>query len=161
MESLKEEVIRVHGCKEHVVLENNSYCVSLLKFTEPRDFVICSTETKRNCSTQDITEIFTCMTEFIKNNSEISPCYSIIDITKTDAFTLQQLSTAADAFKKVKSFLETRLVGTVVKLNDECSNDGFLGNAFKRLYTPVRPVKWYTEPGDCSGFITEWEEKMK
>lgn len=161
MESLKEEVIRVHGCKEHKVLENQSYCVSLLKFTEPRDFVICSTETKRNCSTQDISEIFTCMTEFMKNNPETSPCYSLIDVTKTDAFTLQQISTAADAFKNVKTFLETRLVGTVVKVSDESYNDGFLGNAFKRLYTPVRPVRWYEEPGDGAGFITEWEEKMK
>jgi hypothetical protein len=161
MESLKAEVIRVHGCEEHIVMENNSYCVSLLKFTQPRDFVVCSTETKRNCSKQDITEIFACMTEFIKNNPEISPCYSLIDVTRTDAFTLQQLSAAADAFKNVKSFLETRLVGTVVKVSDDNYNDGFLSSAFKRLYTPVRPVKWYNEPGDGSGFITEWEEKMK
>lgn len=161
MESLKQEVIRIHKCQEHIVLDNNNYCVSLLKFTEPRDFVICSTETKRNCSTQDIADIFTCMTEFIKNNPETSPCYSLIDVTKTDAFTLQQLATAADAFKKVKKFLETRLVGTVVKVGDYNDNDGFLGNAFKRLYTPVRPVKWHEEPGDGADFITEWEEKMK
>tara|TARA_Y100000389_G_C17459018_1_gene520281 strand:- start:3107 stop:3412 length:306 start_codon:yes stop_codon:yes gene_type:complete len=101
------------------------------------------------------------MTEFIKNNPETSPCYSLIDVTKTDAFTLQQLATAADAFKKVKKFLETRLVGTVVKVGDYNDNDGFLGNAFKRLYTPVRPVKWHEEPGDGADFITEWEEKMK
>ena len=161
MESLKEEVIRVHGCKEHKVLENQSYCVSLLKFTEPRDFVTVSTETKRNCSTQDISEIFTCMTEFIKNNPETSPCYYLIDVTKTDAFTLQQLSTAADAFKNVKTFMETRLVGTVVRVSDENYNDGFLSNAFRRLYTPVRPLKWYKDPGDASGFITTWEENMK
>ena len=161
MESLKEEVIRVHGCEEHVVLENDSYCVSLLKFKKPRDFVICSTETKRNCSSNDISEIFTCMTEFIKNNPEASPCYSLIDVTKTDAYTLQQLKTAADAFKSVKTYLETRLVGTVMKVCDEHYNDGFLGNAFKRLYTPVRPVKWYEEAGDGADFITEWEDKMK
>ena len=161
MGALKQEILQVHECKEHVVLENESYCVSLLKFTHPREFVICSSETKRNCSTQDIVEIFTCMEEFIKNNPEVSPCYFLIDVTKTDAFTLQQLSMAADAFKKVKSFMETRLVGTVVKAGDESYNDSFLGNAFKRLYTPVRPVKWYEELGDGSGFITEWEEKMK
>jgi hypothetical protein len=161
MTSLKGEILNELDCEEHVVLQNDSYCVSLLKFTKPRDFVVCSTETKRNCSTQDIAEIFTCMTEFIKNNSETSPCYSLIDVTKTDAFTLQQLSTAAEAFKAVKSFLETRLVGTIVKVGDENYNDGFLANAFRRLYTPVRPVQWYEQPGDGSGFIKEWEEKMK
>lgn len=161
MESLKQEIINVHGCKEHIVLENNSYCVSLLKFTEHRDFVICSTETKRNCTTKDIDEIFTCMTEFLKNNPEISPCYAIIDVTKTDAFTLQQLSTAANAFNNVKSFLETRLVGSVVKVADDNFNDGYLCPMFKRLYTPVRPVKWYQKPGDGADFITEWEEKIK
>uniref|UniRef100_A0A6C0J082 Uncharacterized protein n=1 Tax=viral metagenome TaxID=1070528 RepID=A0A6C0J082_9ZZZZ len=160
MESLKEEVIRVHGCKEEVVMENESYCVSLLQFTNPRAFMICSTETKRNCSTQDIKEIFTCMTEFIKNNSELSPCYSFIDVTKTDVFTIQLLSTAADTFKNCKSFLETRLIGTVMKVDDEIFNNGFLSKALQRLYTPVRPVKWYRKPGDGSGFITEWEEKL-
>lgn len=161
MESLKKEIIRCHNCEEHVVLENESYCISLLKFNSPREFVVCSTETKRNCNKKDIEDIFACMTEFIKNNPEISPCYAIIDVTKTDAFTLTQLSTAADAFKKVKSYLETRLVGTVVKVSDDNYNDGFLSSAFKRLYTPVRPVKWYEQPGDGSGFIKEWEEKMK
>lgn len=161
MESLKQEILNHHQCTEHVVLQNDSYIISLLKFSTPRDFVVCSTETKKNCSSQDIAEIFTCMTEFIKNNPEISPCYGLIDVTKTDAFTLQQLSTAANAFKNVKPYLQTRLVGTIVKVNDENYNDGFLSNAFKRLYTPVRPVKWYENPGDASAFITEWEEKMR
>ena len=159
--SLKEEILNEFKCEEHIVLQNDSYCVSLLKFTHPRNFVVCSTETKRNCSTKDVAEIFTCMAEFIKNNPESSPCYSIIDVTKTDAFTLQQLSAAAETLKAIKSFLETRLVGTIVKMGDESYNDGFLTNAFRRLYTPVRPVKWYQEPGDGSGFIREWEERMK
>lgn len=161
METLKQEVIRHFKCEEHVVLETESYCVSLIKFTYPREFIVCSTETKRNCNKKEIGDIFACMTEFLKNNPETSPCYSIIDVTKTDAFTLAQLSAAADAFKNVKSYLETRLIGTVVKVGDENYNDGFLGSAFRRLYTPVRPVKWYENPGDGYEFIEEWEEKMK
>ena len=161
MESLKQEVIRVHKCEEHIVLENDSYVVSLLKFLSPRDFVVCCCETKRNCNLQDMTEIFACMTQFITNNPEASPCYSLVDVTKTDAYTLQQLKVAADAFTQVKSYLETRLVGTVIKVNEDNLNDGFLTTAFKKLYTPVRPVKWYEQPGDGAEFITEWEEKMR
>jgi hypothetical protein len=101
------------------------------------------------------------MTQFITNNPEASPCYSLVDVTKTDAYTLQQLKVAADAFTQVKSYLETRLVGTVIKVNEDNLNDGFLTTAFKKLYTPVRPVKWYEQPGDGAEFITEWEEKMR
>lgn len=161
MESLKNEVIRVHNCTEHVVIENDSYVVSLLQFEKPRNFVVCSTETKRNCTLQDVDEIFACMTEFIKNNPECSPCYSLIDVTKTDAFTLTQLKTAATQFKSCKKFIETRLIGTVIKVSDDTFNDGFLSAAFQRLYTPVRPIKWYKSENDGSNFITEWEEKLQ
>lgn len=157
MESLKDEVLRMHNCIEHVVKDTDSYQISLLKFEHPRDFIACSVETKGNCTQQDISEIFEAMTAFIKNNPESSPCYSLIDVTRTDAFTLQQLTMAANAFNSVKSYIQTRLVGTVVKVGEENYHDGIMSKAFKRLYTPVRPVVWYQKSGDCSNFITEWE----
>lgn len=161
METLKQEVMRGHKCTEHVVVDDPSYVVSLLKFSTPREFIVCSAESKGNFSRHQTDEIFACLTEFIKNNPEDAPCYCLLDVTRTDVFTLQQLQTASAAFGAVRSYLETRLVGTVVKVGDEQFNDGFLTAAFKRLYTPVRPVRWYTRPGDGAGFITEWEERLR
>jgi len=108
----------------------------------------------------DTKEIFACMTQFIKNNDESSPCYSFIDVSKTDAFTLQQLKYAAEAFNAVKRFIQTRLVGSVIKVGEDQFNDGFLSMTFKKLYTPIRPICWYETEGEASAFVTKWEEKM-
>lgn len=160
MQSPKEEIIDSFDCSEHVVLDKESYKISLLKLLSPREFVICCTETKRNCSKQDVEEIFACLLEFIKNNPETSPCYSIMDVSKTDAYTLQQLKIAADAFNSIQHLLKTRLVGSIVKVNEENSSDNILSSTFKRLYTPIRPIQYYEHDGEASSFIKEWEQKL-
>lgn len=160
MESLKEEVIRLHECTEHNVLERVSFRVSLLKFSSPREFVACSVETKGNCNLQDTLEIVVCMTEFLKNNPEISPCYFLLDISMTDAFTLKQVSVVADALKDIKSYVVTRLVGSVIRVGDHFSYSNQIAKMLQSVYTPVRPLLWYKDPGDGASFIAEWEEKM-
>lgn len=158
--SLIDELISGHGATEHVVFDKASFKVSLLKVFGKREFVICACETKKNLTMNDTAELFACMTEFIKNNDESSPCYSFIDVSKTDAFTLQQLKYAAESFKAVKTFIQTRLVGSVIKVGEDQFNDGFLSMTFKKLYTPIRPICWHEAEGQGSAFVTEWEEKM-
>ncbi len=160
METLKQEVIRLHKCTEHVVIDEPSYVISLLKFDGRRSFTVCSAESKGNLSNAAIEEIFSCLTEFIKNNPEDSPCYCLIDTTNTELFTLHHLQTASATLRSVRTYLETRLIGSVVKISADHYHDGFLTKTFKRLYTPVRPVKWYNEEGDGANFITEWETKI-
>lgn len=161
MESLKEEIMRVHKCAEHVVIESNSYTVSLLQFTDPREFVVISTETRGKCSLDDVNAIFACMTEFMENNPENSPCYCIIDLSRTDTFTLQQIHAAAESLIKIKALLETRLVGSIIKVNEDQSDNGYVTNLFQRIYTPVRPILWYNSPGEGSEFIRKWEDELK
>lgn len=158
--SLIEELVNSHAATEHVVLDKESYRVSLLKVMGKREFVICACETKKNLNMNDTREIFACMTQFIKNNEESSPCYSFIDVSKTDAFTLQQLKYAAESFTAVKQYIQTRLVGSVIKVGEDQYNDGFLSTTFKKLYTPIRPICWYEEPGQGSAFVRDWEDKM-
>lgn len=157
---MKQEIKDYYKCDEHVVIQSSSYIISLLNVISGREFSICSLETKKNLKSIEIQEIFACLQEFLTNVSEKSPCYVAIDVSKTDAFTISQLQHAANIFKKMKPYLETRLVGSIVKICDENHNDSFLTKAFHRLYTPIRPVLWWRKDGEAVNFIREWESKL-
>tara|TARA_Y100001936_G_scaffold252902_1_gene314771 strand:- start:2956 stop:3456 length:501 start_codon:yes stop_codon:yes gene_type:complete len=157
-----DELVASRNFIEHIVIDKDTYKVSLLKSTkkQKREFSICAAETKKNISLTDAQEIFACVTEFIKNNPQVSPCYSILDVSKTETFTLHQLKYAASAFMSIKSFIESSLVGTILKISDTDQEDSFIVQAFQALYTPIRPICWYNNPGDAEKFVKECEEKL-
>lgn len=151
-------------CNRQSVYSTEVYAIDLLKFdVDPavRNFQVAVVTTKKNCKQVDVEQMFRAITEFVQNTSEENPCYVLIDVTKTDAFTLEQLKFAAAAFKAVRSYLETRLVGSMVKVSDDAYEDTYLSQAFRKLYTPVRPVCWWRKDGDFKAFVEEWEAKLQ
>lgn len=149
-------------CHKQPVLSTDAYTVDLLKFglNNTREFMVACVTTKRNCKKKEVEEMFKAVTEFVKNTPEANPCYVLIDVAKTDAFTLEQLKYAAASFKAVRPFLVTRLVGTMVKISEDSYQDSYLSKAFRKLYTPVRPVCWWRKPDDFKDFVNKWEAEF-
>lgn len=155
-----EEVVSAFACTKSVVASTDAYEIVILKLAAPRSFMILSLQTKRNCKQHEIEEVFGAMVDFIKKTLVSQPCYYILDISKTDAISLGQLKHAAFMLHSVRQELETRLVGTVLKVDEDTYQDSYLASMFQKLYTPVRPICWWRAPGDAVGFIREWEHKM-
>jgi hypothetical protein len=159
VQTLKEEVMGGHNSVEHVVLDTSSYTVSILEFNESRKFSAVSAETKKNVNIQDVNDICAAVCEYVKNNSEETPCYLLLDLSLSEIFTLSQITCAAKAFTSMKTHMKTRLVGSVVKCSDE-KIDNFLVVTFQKVYVPIRPLRWWEQPQDGSDFITVEEAKL-
>lgn len=143
-----------------VVTDTPAYTITLLKLQTPRPFMILEGKTKRNVNLVENEAVWNALAEFIKNTPEDNPCYIIIDVSSMDAFTLSHVKNVATVLQKHRSYIETRLMGSIVIVDYE-NADYNLGVIFKKLYTPVRPLCWWDEKGDALKFVREWESKLE
>lgn len=144
-----------------VVIDEPGYIFRLLKIQSPRTFMVLEGKTKRNVNLSENEVIWKALTEFIKNTSEENPCYIIIDVSNMDAFTLSHLKFVAEVMKAHRSYLQTRLMGSIVIVDYESTDSSYLGPMFKKLYTPIRPMCWWENHGDALKFVKEWESKLE
>lgn len=144
-----------------VVADEPGYIFRLLKIQSPRPFMVLEGKTKRNVNLSENEVIWKALTEFIKNTKEETPCYIIIDVSTMDAFTLSHLKFVAEVMKAHRSYIETRLMGSIVIVDYDSTDYNYLGPMFKKLYTPVRPMCWWENHGDALKFVKEWESKLE
>jgi hypothetical protein len=144
-----------------VVADEPGYIFRLLKVQSTRCFMVLEGKTKRNVSLSENEVIWKALAEFIKNTKEESPCYIIIDVSAMDAFTLSHLKFVAQEMKKHRSFIETRLMGSVVIVDYDNTDYNYLGPMFRKLYTPIRPMCWWEKHGDALKFVKKWESELE
>lgn len=144
-----------------VVADEPGYVLRLLKIQSPRPFMVLEGKTKRNINLAENEVVWKALSEFIKKTNEETPCYIIVDVSSMDAFTLSHLKFVADVMKAHRSYIQTRLMGSIVIVDYESTDYNILGPMFKKMYTPIRPMCWWEKQGDALKFVKEWESKLE
>ena len=147
---------RFESTVTHVV-SNGKYTVSIIHCTVPRSFNILCVMAHTSLSISDLQAVMHALENFLHMTSESQPCYITLDIRAADVITIQQVSQVASVFRRLKSDLELKLVGTVI-LSE--LTQGWIGTMLSKVYVPVRPICWWAKAGDSVRFIESWEAEM-
>lgn len=147
--------------KRVIIDDNANHTLEMFTASTERKFMVLEATAKKNLNISDSNIVWNALTQFIKNTSEENPSYIIINISQMDAFTLAHIQNISNILKAHKQYIETRLMGSVIIVDEHISRDAYLISLFRNLYTTVRPICWWSKNGDVLDFVKEWESKIK